>query len=234
MSSGNSQLRTELDRKFEPPIDVLLDPSLLVANRSLERLTDSTVFASQTQATLGRTPTEPRLGDLYVPATFHELLSTEDQSTVQQTDIWDFYRGQAEATFPDDVVDLLNDNNVDTHSTGTASDALQWADIVDDSNRQEQLQAILSEEFSFLDSGGLILARKSRAFETFRDAGVPIIDVGKAELVPELRETLTDIGYQDSAPVCVFGVSKAEPTADALAGSILANPSDTLIYRLGN
>lgn len=234
MSAGNNQLRSELTRKFEPPIDVLLDPSLLVAKRSLERLTDSAVFASQTQATLGRTPTEPRLGDLYVPATFHELLSTEEQSTVQQTDIWDFYRGQAEATFPDDVVELLDQNDVDTYSTERASDALQWADIVDDSNRQEQLQAILSEEFSFLDSGGLVLARKSRAFNTFRDAGVPIIDIGEAELVPELRETLTDIGYQDPAPVCVFGVSKAESTADALAGSILANPSDTLIYRLGN
>lgn len=234
MNSDKDHLRTELNRKFESPIDVLLDPSLLVANRSLERLTDSTVFASQTQATLGRIPTEPRLGDLYVPATFHELLSNEDQSTLQQTDIWDFYRGQAEPSFPNDVINLLDRNDVDTHSTGTASDSLQWADIVDDSNRQEQLQAILSEEFSFLTSGGLVLARTSRAFEAFRDAGAPIIDVGKAELVPEVRETLTDIGYQDSASVCVFGVSKAESTADALAGSILANPSDTLIYRLGN
>lgn len=234
MNANKDHLRTELNRKFKPPIDVLLDPSLLVASRSFERLTDSTVFASQTQATLGRTPTEPRLGDLYVPATFYQLLSTEGQATVQKTDIWDFYRGQAEATFPDDVVELLDDNDVDTYSTGIASDALQWANIVDDSNRQEQLQAILSEEFSFLNSGGLVLARTSRAFEAFRDAGVTIIDVGKAELVPELRETLTDIGYQDPAPVCAFGVSKAESTADALAGSILAHPSDTLIYRLGS
>ena len=234
MSSGNSQLRTEINRKFEPPIDVLLDPSLLVANRSLEQLTDSTVFASQTQATLGRTPTEPRLGDLYVPATFHELLSTEEPSTTQKTDIWDFYRGQAEATFPGDVINLLDDNNADTHSAGKASDALQWANIVDGSNRQEQLQAILSEEFSFLDSGGIVLARTSRTFEAYRDVGVPTIDVGKAELVAELRETLSDIGYQDPAPVCAFGISGATSTADALAGSILAHPSDILIYRIGN
>ena len=65
MNAGNDQLRTELDRKFEPPIDVLLDPSLLVADRTLDRLDDSTIFESQTQATLGRTPTHPRLGYFY-------------------------------------------------------------------------------------------------------------------------------------------------------------------------
>jgi len=234
MSSGNSQLRTELDRKFEPPIDVLLDPSLLVSNRSLERLADSTVFASQTQATLGRTPTKPRLGDLFVPATYYQLLSSKEQSTVQKTDIWDFYRGQAEAAFPDDVVELLDDNNVDAYSTQTPSDALQQADIVDNSDRQEQLQAILNEEYSFLHSGGLVLARTSGTFEVFRDAGVPIIDIGKAELAPELRETLTDIGYQDPASVCTFGVSEAVSTADALTENIISQPSDTLIYRLGD
>lgn len=87
MSTGNDRLRAELERKFQPPIDVLLDPSLLVAGRTLERLADSTVFASQVQATLGRTPTEPRLGDLYVPATFQELLWSEEQSTVQKSDV---------------------------------------------------------------------------------------------------------------------------------------------------
>ncbi|UIO99883.1 hypothetical protein Hbl1158_00480 [Halobaculum sp. CBA1158] len=234
MSAGNDQLRTELDRKFQPPIDVLLDPSLLVANRSLERLADSTVFASQTQATLGRTPTEPRLGDLYVPATFHELLSSEEQSTVQKTDVWDFYRGQAEAAFPDDVVDLLDENDVETYSSETASDDLEWANVVDDPDRQERLLAILDEEFSFLHSGELVLSRTSAAFEAFRDAGVPTVDVGKAELAPEIRETLIDVGYQDPASVCAFGVSTAGSTTDALVGSVLAHPSDVLLYRVGD
>lgn len=84
MSAGNDQLRTELARKFQSPIDVLLDPSLLVADHALGRLADSPVFASQTQATLSRTPTEPRLGDLYVPSAFRELVSSGDQSTVQE------------------------------------------------------------------------------------------------------------------------------------------------------
>jgi len=234
MSAGNDQLRTELDRKFQPPIDVLLDPSLLVADRVLERLANSPVFASQTQATLGRTPTEPRLGDLYVPGTFRELVSSGDQSTVQKTDVWDFYRRQAEAAFPDDVIDLLEGNGVDKYSAETTSTPLRWTNAIDDHDRQERLLAILREEFAFLQSGGLVLSRTPAAFEAFRDAGVPIIDLGRAELIPELRETLTDIGYQNPAGVCAFGVSTAGSTTDALAGSVLDSPSDVLLYRIGD
>jgi hypothetical protein len=106
--------------------------------------------------------------------------------------------------------------------------------VIDDPDRQERLLAILGEEFSFLQSGGIVLSRTSVAFEAFRNAGVPTIDVGKAELVPELQEMLTEIGYHNPATVCAFGVSTAESTADALLGDILAHPSDVLLYQLGD
>jgi hypothetical protein len=234
MNAGNDQLRTELERKFQPPIDVLLDPSLVVANRSLERLADSTVFASQTQATLGRTPTEPRLGDLYVPATFHELLSGGEQSAVQKTDVWDFYRGQSEAAFPADVLDLLSGNSVDVFAGEPAQFDLRSTNALNNPSRKEQLMDILGEEFSFLQSGGIILARTAVAFETFRDAGVLTIDVGRAELAPELRETLTGIGYRDPAGVCAFGISTAGSVVDALAGDFLDRDCDYLLYQLGD
>lgn len=234
MSGSNDQLRTELNRKFEPPIDVLLNPSLLVADRTLEKLTDSSVFASQTQATLGRTPTEPRLGDLYVPATFHELVAGEERSAVQKTDVWDFYRGQAQAAFPEDVVELLDENDVDRYSSETSSDALRRTSAIDDPDRNKQLLTILDEELSFLQSGGLVLSRTSTSIGAFRDAGMPTIDVGKADLAPEFRETLTDIGYRNPASVCAFGISTAETTADALVGDILAHHSDFLLYLVGD
>ncbi|WP_323173207.1 hypothetical protein [Natrialba sp. PRR66] len=234
MNASNDQLRTELDRKFQPPIDVLLDPSLLVADRALRRLADSPVFASQTQATLGRMPTEPRLGDLYVPVTFHKLITGQNQSTVQKTDVWDFYRGQAEAAFPDDVVELLDENGVDVYSGETTSALARQMDVADDPDRQERLLAILGEEFSFLQSGGIVLSRTPAAFEAFRDAGVPTIDIGKAELELELRETLIDIGYRSPASVCAFGVSTAESTANALTMDVLSDPTDFLLYQLGD
>ncbi|MFW5949847.1 MAG: hypothetical protein ACOCR6_00640 [archaeon] len=234
MNGGTDQLRTELDRKFKPPIDVLLDPSLLVSDRVLDRLADSPVFAAQVQATLGGIPTEPALGDLYVPATFHELLSQESRSTVQKTDVWDFYRGQAEAAFPNDVAETLEENDVDIYSDQTSSADLRRSNAVTDPDRQERLLTILGEELSFLQSGGLVLSRVPAAFETFRDTGVPTIDIGKAELAPEVRETLYDIGYRDPAGICAFGVSSADLTVDALVGDILTDPSDFLIYRLGH
>jgi len=179
-------------------------------------------------------PTEPRLGDLYVPSTFHELVSSGDQSTIQKTDVWDFYRGQAEAAFPDDVSELLDENGVDECPGETASTPLRWTDAIEDPNRKDRLLAILREEFAFLQSGSLVLSRTSAAFEAFRDAGVPTIDLGRAELEPELRETLTDIGYRNPAGICAFGVSTAESTADGLVGDILSHPSDVLFYRLGD
>jgi hypothetical protein len=234
MGAGNDQLRTELDRKFQPPIDVLLDPSLLVADRTLERLSESSVFASQTQATLGRTPTQPRLGDLYVPATFRDLLSGENQSTVQKSDVWDFYRGQAEAAFADDVERLLDENGVESHSSERPPIVPSLTEAVNNPGRQERLVTILGEEFSFLQSGGIVLSRTSAPFDAFCDTGVPTIDLGKAELEPKLDEVLSDIGYQNPASVCAFAVSTAESTVDALVGDLLKNPSDVLLYRLGD
>jgi len=142
MTTEDDNIRTELDRKFQPSIDVLLDPSLLVAERSLERLADSTIFESQTQATLGRRPTEPRLGDLYVPATFRELISSQEQLAVQKTDVWDFYRGQAEAAFPDDVMELLDENGVNDFSSERAVNDLYWTNAISDTDRQERLVTI--------------------------------------------------------------------------------------------
>lgn len=234
MGRGSQQLRTGIDSVFEPPIDVLLDPSLLVASTSLERLAGSPVFASQKQATLSRTPTEPRLGDLYVPVTFHELLSTRNQPNVQKTGVWDFFKGQAKTAFPADIIKLLDENNVDEYSGETASAFLHRSNAIDDPTRQQRLLTIFGEELSFLQSGGLVLSRTSATFDAYRDAGVPTIDIGKAELAPELCQTVTDLGFQNPAGVCAFGVSTAESTADALAGNVLAHPSDLLLYRLGD
>lgn len=234
MSGGTDQLRTAIARKFESPIDVLLDPSLLVSSRSLDRLADSNVFNSQVQATLGRSPTEPRLGDLYVPASFRELALREDKSAVQKTSVWDFYRGQADAAFPNDVVDILDENDIDEFSDKGASSNLRWGNGIEDPERQETLIEILSEEFSFLQSGGFILSRTATVFEVLRDTGVPTVDVGGAELVPEVRDTLADIGYRNPAGICAFGVSNAEATADAITGGIIERESDLILYRLGD
>lgn len=233
MSAGNDQLRTEIDRKFQPPIDVLLDPSLLVSSRSLTRLAGSTILMSQTQATLGGKPTEPRLGDVYVSATFHNMVSGGSQPAVQKTEVWDFYRGQAEAAFQDDVVDFLEEYDLNIFSDETTPAALSWTNVFDEPDRHERLLSTLEEELSFLQSGGLVLSRASATFEAFRDTGIPTIDLGTAKLIPELRETLTDIGYDAPASTCAFGVSTADSTVDALTANVLDENASFLLYQLG-
>jgi len=153
---------------------------------------------------------------------------------VQKTDVWDFYRGQAKAAFPDDIVQVLNENNVNMYSGEVPSTLLRRANVIDDPDQQGRLSTILGEEFSFLQSNGIVLSRTSAAFDAFRNAGVPTIDVGEAELEPGLRDILTDIGYRDPASTCAFGVATAGSTADALAGDIFADPSDVILYRLGD
>lgn len=233
MSSGNDQLRAELERKFQPPIDVLLDPSLIIANVSLERLSDSDIFDSQRQATLGRTPTEPRIGDLYTPATFVELIETEEQLDVQKTTAWNFYRGQADGAFQDDIVDLLERNDVGEFAAETTPSELQWENALDEPTRQQRLLDILSEEFAFLEAGGVVLSRTPAFLETLRDAGAATIELGKAELQSGMQETLTSLGYRSPASICAFGVSSAGTTVDALVGDLLSAHSDVLLYRLG-
>lgn len=233
MSAGNDHLRRELDAKFRPPLDVLLDPSLLVARSSLERLTGSKIFESQTQATLGEMPTKPRIGDLCVPATFRELLESGDEQVVENTGAWSFYRGQAEAASRDQIIDSLDSNGVTGFSVDSSLTELQWEDALDGSVPDGDLQKTLDEECEFLRSGGIVLSRTPTFVKTLRDAGLPTVDIGNASLDADISEKLADIGYRSPASVCVFGVSTAGSTVDALVGNILSTNTDVLLYRLG-
>jgi len=64
--------------------------------------------------------------------------------------VWDFYRGQAEAVFPDDVIKLLEENGVERYSAETTSAPLRWTNAINDHDQRERLLAILHEEFASL------------------------------------------------------------------------------------
>mgnify|MGYP000495353965 CR=1 FL=1 len=228
MSRGNEQLRKELEARFQPPIDVLLDPSLLTARTSLGRLDDSVLFKSQKQATLGQTPSVPTLGEIHVPGAFVDAIENNGQSVGGGTTVWEFYRGQADGAPSEKVVRLIEENSVKRFR----SDGANILDI--DNGRSEQLRRILAEELAFISSGGIVLSRSSATFSQLRDAGAPTVDVGKATLDTRVLEKLTEIGYRDPARVVVFGVGSAPSTIDALVGSVIDSPSDVLLYRIGD
>lgn len=232
MPDDLANLRSEIGGKFEPPVDVMLDPSLLVAETSRKRLADSALFESQTQATLGQTPGQPRVAGLYVPSSFQDLLSAGDSVDQSTTATWNFYRGQAESTTPKDIVELLDTNNVQGFD-GTAGTRLSWRAALDESERSDRLTETLEETFAFLSDGGVLLSRTPASLDILRDAGIPTLDIGQTSIEADVRDRLTDIGYRNPAPFCGVGVTSAPAVVTSLVDGLLATPADMLLLRLG-
>lgn len=232
MPTNLDRLRSELEGKLQPPVDVMLDPSLLVATTTLDRLADSTLFDAQTQATLGQTPTEPRVDDIHVPAPFRRLFDAEGQTDVPTTATWNFYRGQAETAPPEEIGQLLDSYDMRDYDDDTTT-GLHWAAALDEAHHSDRLIATLETEYAFLAEGGVLLSRTPTSLDALRDAGVASIDLGRAELVDTLHDRLTDIGYRDPATICALGLASASAVVDGLVGTLLGSHADLLLYRLG-
>ncbi|MFP9192154.1 hypothetical protein ACLI4Q_10925 [Natrialbaceae archaeon A-CW1-1] len=234
MEDAIDRLRTEVERRLNPPVDVLIDPSLLIATTTIERLSASQLFTAQTQATLGQSPTTPRIGNLYVPASFKDLILQDHQIDVQNTQAWNFFKGQAESAYRADIADLLEAHNVASYAEDRGNERkVNLSPECSKSERHHRLNAILIEELAFLASGGVVLSRTPQFVRALRDTGVPTVDVGDAQLHTAIRSRLTDIGYQDPATTCVIGVPNLGPLIDALAGQLIDSPQQTLLYRIG-
>lgn len=225
-------LASELEGRLQPPVDVMLDPSLLVASASLKRVADSDLFDAQAQATLGQTLTEPQVDDIHVPAAFRDLLNESEQIGTTRTPAWNFYRGQADPASTGAIVDLLEQYSVSS-SAGRINSTLNWTHAIEPSGRSERLQTMLEEECAFLVDGGVLLSRTPESLRTLRDAGVVTLDLGRAQLAGETRERLTDLGYGDPASLCAFGISTVSSTVNGLAGNLLADHAELLCYRIG-
>lgn len=232
MASDLDVLRSEMEGTFNPPIDVMLDPSLLVAATTRTRLADSSLFNAQTQATLGQNPSQPRVDGLHIPASFHDLLHKTDQSDVSTRTAWNYFRGQAESGTVDEIVETLDGHRVEPFDRSTST-GLNWAAALEEPEQSEALISILREICAFLDGGGLLLSRTSKSLDALRDAGIATIDIGHAEIRPEIRSRLRGIGFRDPAPVCAFGVSSTTELARALVGDLLTTHGNTVLYCLG-
>jgi len=189
-------LSSELEGKLRPPVDVMLDPSLLVADASLERVSNSDLFDAQAQATLGQNLTQPRIGNICVPGTFRDLLDERKQIDATRMPAWNFYRGQADPADPGAAVGLLDEHGV--HSFHEEMDSsLNWPQALDASQRSDRLVAIIEEECAFLADGGILLSRTPESLRVLRDAGVVTVDLGHSELTEDVHDRLIDVGYGD-------------------------------------
>lgn len=231
MATEIDHLRSELEGEGRPPVEVMLDPSLLVSVNAFARLKDSILFEAQNQATLGGTPTRPRVNDIYVPGAFRDLIETNDQKNLTTTAAWNFYRGQSESASRTEIIDLLASHHIQVVS-GSLEGDLNWAASLDSAYLNDRLVQILVEQLDFLAGGGILLSRTSSSLDALRDAGVPTIDLGAAELSENLHQNMTDIGYDDPASFCAFGMSSATTLVDGLVGNVLSDHADVLFYRI--
>lgn len=233
MGIETDRLRVAIERKFQPPVDLLLDPSLLATERSFRRLQNSQLFESQAQATLGGTPDQPPVERIRVPGAIGELLATNSSAAVTETSVWEFFRGKARGSTPAAVSQFLDRHDVASFAPEPTTETRDWNRAVRESAGAGRLGDVLAEEYQFLHPGGVILSRTSNSVEMLRDAGTPTIDIGSAPLTKPLEDQLARIGYPEAASVCAFGVADVDSTVDALSGDVLSESSDTILYKLG-
>jgi hypothetical protein len=232
MSADLDALRSELEGKLDPPVDVMLDPSLLVADASRERLSDSPLFEAKTQATLGQAPAQPRVDSLYVPHAFRELIEAEGESNATTTTAWNLFRGRADGATVDAVTGLLDSHGVESYDGWPAFDP-KWGAALEVEERTDRLTSMLGEICGFLADGGVLLSRTPVSLNHLRDAGVTTVDIGQAELDAEVSDALLDIGYREPASVCAFGIASASEVAHSLVGDLLGTRGGVLVYRFG-
>lgn len=232
MGTDTERLRVTVERKFQPPVSLLLDPSLLATERSFRRLQNSQLFESQTQATLGGTPDQAPVEDIRVPRAIGELLATNPSSEITETSVWEFFRGKARGSTPAAVNQFLDQHDIESFNPEPTTEAQYWGQMVRESVGAGRLGDVLTEEYQFLESGGVILSRTSKSVEMLRDAGTTTIDIGSAPLTETLKDQLERIGYPETASVCAFGVADVDSTVDALSGDVLSESPDMILYKL--
>lgn len=234
MGIDTDRLRVTIERKFQPPVNLLLDPSLLATERSFRRLQDSQLFESRTQATLGGTPDQTPVEDIQVPRAIGELLSTDPSSEITETSVWEFFRGKARGSTPAMVSKFLDQYDIESFDPDPTTEARYWSRTVRESAGNGRLGDVLADEYQFLESGGVILSRTSKSVEMLRDTGTITIDIGSASLADTLKDRLERIGYPETAGVCVFAVADVGLTVDTLSGDVLSESPGMILYKLGD
>lgn len=232
MTSPLEDIRGELSTHFDPPTDVMLDPSLLVAANTLDRLGDSRLFEAHTQATLFQSSGETHVGEVFIPATFHRLLGQKTGVDAERTEAWNQYKQQATPAEPANITNSIDDLGISIYAADDQSSSTEPLHGIEDEHN-EYLIGVARDTLAFLADGGLLFLRGGATVDDLRDAGVPTLDIGDAVLTEELATRLERIGYGDPATLCAFGLTSGGTVLEALTDSVLSAPCETLIYRIG-
>lgn len=233
------EFTANLQNELEPPYDVMIDPSLLTPERSLEQVETSEIFEARDQSRLGQ-GADPIVRDIYVPSSFVELLEGESQFDLRRNEAWTFFTRQATGAFGEDILELLDRRDIRTYSS-TESDVdtaiieeLDWDRALGTDDRYEFLRNIVIEEAVFMMSSSILKLRRPYSIDAMRDAGIPTADLGDAQ---------TSVGGAGGPPssdpidlepgkFTAFIISNALPATDPIWGPIAAGGLDYLLYKI--
>jgi hypothetical protein len=232
MTNPLENIRGELSTLFDPPTDLMLDPSMLVAASTLERLADSQLFEAHTQATLFQSAGDTHVCDVYVPETFHRLLVQEGRVDAERTEAWNQYKRQATPATPASITERIDELGISVYAGRDRGDITTPFTNGEDTDN-EWLTGILEDSLTFLVEGGVLFLRSGVTLDALRDAGVPTLDIGDATLAEKLDTRLKRIGYGDPATLCAFGLRSGGTVLEALNDTVLSAPADALVYRVG-
>lgn len=227
------EIVNELHEEFQYPFEVMFDPSLFVSSNAFERVQESPIFDSSRQSTLSGSE---RISAIYVSDSFLQLLEDSGPLEATKTEAWSFYRKQSNAAFPSEIRDFVNEAPIERFSGSETElgdelrDELDWEHALGSKERYEWLIDILLDELVFLATHSKLLSRVSDTIDTLRDAGLPTIDTGRAQLKSEIEERLRTIGYRDIAKYCAIATSNSAPLIEPLFGTVVATNVDILAY----
>jgi hypothetical protein len=233
MRVNPDRLRVAIERIFEPPVDLLLDPSLMTTARSFEQLLQSQLFESQRQATLGASPIQVQVGNVHVPATFGKSLSESTGNTAREASVWEFFRGNARGSDQEAIKQFIDEYQIVMFESPDTPDGERWHQRLQQAVGGGMLAEVTTEIFYFLKSGGVLLARTSKSIEAIRDIGTTTVDIGAAQLRSHVNENLEQIGYPATAAKCAFGVPDMQEITSRLNGELLPESPETILYSIG-
>lgn len=223
----------EFRDEFSAPHAIMVGPTMLSAAPKLKEVVKSPLLDRDDV-------------DVLVPHAFTIALHREDRLHVREQILRVFARDAQPADWLD-VVKFVDRDGVSKFSSSEVdlgfdvNKDLDWerslqAGEEDTRSSENQtvvanLQFVLQDMLAFLVTSSTLFSRVSYSVDRIRDAGVRVVDVGKARLNSQYEETLRGLEWGDLAKFATFGIANSAPQwMDPVWGAMLQTSIDCTLY----
>lgn len=217
-----------LEEEFTPPYDVMIDPSLLTSQRKLTELRNSPVLRDEEI-------------NLSVPASLVESLEQLDRYDIRRRMVISEFAGQAQQASGEEIISVIREHSIREFSQNETELPIQenvdfqWKNAFDGQNIDdyEYVRRNLEDTFAYLATASKLLGRISYSVDRLRDAGVRVVDIGKAKVNNFYGDALEDVYHPKLAKYCVFSVANSAPyLIDPVCAVMLQSSIDFTLYKI--